>query len=240
MQLDSYSFSDIGGRSENQDAVGSREERDAALYVVADGRGGHQAGRLAADCVVETLTGLWTPDAPAEEETLGGWVGKANDNVLAIQKEKNCVTKSTVVALMIRDEEAVWAHTGDSRLYYIHKGKLETYTDDHSVAYKKYKAGFIKREDIPMDEDQSCLLRAIGGTTRFEPDTAGVKRLAAGDGFLLCSDGMWEYLTDEEIAADQCRSSTARQWGELLLERVKQRLRPGNDNLSLITVMVGR
>ncbi len=167
MKLESYSFTSIGGREENQDAVGLREGKNGGVYVVADGLGGHQAGRVAADCVVSTLLAAWEADGCPDEAGLAARIGAVNDAVLAIQRERNLNTKSTVVTLCVEGDRAVWANTGDSRLYYLHDGKIAAYTNDHSVAYMKYKAGEIRREDIPYDEDQSTLLRAIGGAGRF-------------------------------------------------------------------------
>ena len=235
MKLDSYSFSNIGGRTENQDAVGCLEAADSGIYVVADGLGGHQAGRVAADCVVNTMLGSWKA---GELPDLAAMIGTANETVLAVQREKKLNTKSTVVALAVAGGNAVWAHTGDSRLYYLHDGKVVAYTEDHSVAYMKFKAGEITRAQIPEDEDQSSLLRAIGGPRRWEPDCAGAEGLTAGDGFLLCSDGAWEYLHDEEILVDHLKAATAKEWASLMLLRISERVQPGNDNLSLITVLV--
>ncbi|MCR5575562.1 MAG: protein phosphatase 2C domain-containing protein [Oscillospiraceae bacterium] len=236
MKLDSYCYTNIGGREENQDAVGRREEGENGLYIVADGLGGHQAGHLSAQCAVRTLSERWDPESPETPEHFAGFFADINDAILAIQEETHLTTKTTTVALSVQGGRAVWAHTGDSRLYYIHGGKLAAYTADHSVAYKKYQAGEITREQIPMDEDQSFLLRALGGPKRFEPDAGGADALQAGDAFLLCSDGLWEYLTDAEIVDDCLRASTAEAWAGALLRRAAARIKPGNDNLSLITV----
>ena len=145
--------------------------------------------------------------------------------------------KSTAVTLLIRGNEARWANVGDSRLYHFHKGALSFVTEDHSVAYKKFKAGEITRAQIATDEDQSSLLRSLGNKERHQPASGGAD-LAPGDGFLLCSDGLWEHLSDGEILIDYLKSDSAEQWAEQLLLRVIARQKPGTDNLSLITVMV--
>ena len=209
--------------------------------MVADGLGGHSFGDLASACVRDCLIGGWNPET--EGITRETWfetkVSEANQSILALQKEKGCALKSTVVALMVDGTSAVWGNSGDSRLYYLHQGKIHSITEDHSVAYKKYKAGEITREQIGSDEDQSCLLRAIGNEDRFEPDihTCDVP-VEPGDAFMLCSDGIWEYLKDEEILIDLLKSDNAKEWAELLLMRVMSRISPGNDNLSILTVMM--
>ena len=238
MMLDSYSFSHIGGRDENQDSVGMEKKEDSGIFVVADGLGGHQFGRLASDCAVETLLNGWRQSEDPDSEKFTEWIGAANEAILAVQTEKHCVTKSTVAALVVSGEKAFWAHSGDSRLYYIHNNEIAAYTEDHSVAYKKFKAKEIPRSAIATDEDQSSLLGTLGNETRWEPDAGPVKTLKKGDAFLLCSDGLWEYVLDEEILIDCLKSCSAMEWGSLLLLRVAGRVGSDNDNLSLITVMV--
>lgn len=238
MVLDSFVFSDRGGRANNEDAAGRRLFSEGGLFVVADGLGGHMCGETASEAALHVLL----EQVPAEEDGadwLKGKIAAADREILRLQTEQKNDMKTTVVVLLIRNGMAYWGHVGDSRLYYLHEGQLAAYTDDHSVAYKKYKAGEITRAQIPQDEDQNHLLRCLGGReeARRQPDMGmSPGRLSPGDGFLLCSDGVWEYLLDEEILVDHLKAATAREWGELLLLRVMERVRPGNDNLTLITV----
>ena len=239
MEFDTYEFSSQGGRSYNEDSVGSRTGGDQGIFVVADGLGGHSYGELASACVRDTLlVGFPCLDGdPAQ--WLEARIAEANRRVLALQQEKNAILKSTVAALYVMGSRAIWAHAGDSRLYYIHEGRLKAYTEDHSVAYKKYKAGEITRREIPFDEDQSRLLRSIGGEDHNEPVIRVYEEfLSPGDGFLLCSDGVWEFLDDEEIVIDRLKSKDAKQWAEYLLLRMMERIQGGNDNLSLLSVIL--
>ena len=239
MIFDQYEFSSRGGRSYNEDSVGSRVEGDHGVFVGADGLGGHSFGEVASACVRDTLL----EGAPCRDGDPAQWlevqIAEANRRVLALQQEKNAVLKSTVAALYIMGSRAIWAHAGDSRLYYIHEGRVKAYTEDHSVAYKKYKAGEITRKEIAFDEDQSRLLRSIGGVDHNEPTIRVYEEfLTPGDGFFLCSDGVWEFLDDEEIAVDFLKSRCAKQWAEYLLLRMMERIRGGNDNLTMLTVML--
>lgn len=239
MILDSYIYTDPGGRTCNEDSAGLRQEGESGIFVVADGLGGHRFGEVASACVKDALLEGWHPGGDERTKWLRQQIVEANRQVLAIAKEKRCVLKSTVVALAIDGEQAVWAHVGDSRLYYLHESRIKHITEDHSVAYKKYKAGEISRNQIAQDEDQSSLLRAVGSVERNEPDVCICDMpLMAGDAFLLCTDGAWEYLRDEEILADLLKAETAREWAELLLLRMKGRISGGNDNLTLLTLML--
>ena len=236
MPLNSYSYSIIGGRRENQDAVGSREDGSRGLYVVADGLGGHDAGRVAADCAVAALLKNWVPETALSKERMAAAIGRANAAILHIQRETGLETKSTVVALAVRDDQAIWANTGDSRLYHIRDGRVAAHTADQSLAYKKYRLGMIRWEDIPYDADQNLLLRALGNEIHWKPHVYPLQHVRPGDGFLLCSDGLWELLRDGEIADDCAAAEDAEDWGRRLIERVEARMEPGHDNVSFIAV----
>ena len=101
------------------------------------------------------------------------------------------------------------------------------------------KTGEITKEQIPQDEDQSVLLRALGGY-RWEPVTGTVGDLAPGDAFLLCSDGFWELVGENEMLADRLSAGSADEWAEKMLRRAAEVMsrRTGCDNLSVITVML--
>lgn len=239
MIFDEYEYTNRGGRSYNEDSVGARESGESGIFVVADGLGGHRFGKDASDCVRDTLLEEWKPEEPDRSKWMKEIIEEANTRVLAIQREKQSVLKSTVAVLAIDGDKAVWANVGDSRLYYFHKSQRHAVTEDHSVSYKKYKAGEITREQISRDEDQSCLLRSIGGKERYEPDIHLCDvPLEAGDAFLLCSDGAWEYLKEEEMLIDLLKSENAREWAELLLLRMMPRIDEENDNLTLLTLLL--
>lgn len=242
MNIDSYYFTDKGGRRENEDSAGSAANASGGIFVVADGLGGHMFGKRASDCVVISMLDAWERSGADNAGDMELWlrdvIGLANNNILQQQQESRSNMKSTVVALYIREGKACWANTGDSRLYFIRGGALGGITEDHSVAYKKYKIGEITRAQIATDEDQSSLLRALGNSSRWEPNLYGAE-LMPGDGFMLCSDGMWEYLSDEEVLVDCLKAKDAKDWAELLLMRVMGRITAGNDNLSVLTVKIG-
>lgn len=239
MILDVYEFTNKGGRDYNEDAAGYSVDGDCGIFVVADGLGGHSYGELASACVRDTILQEWVPGISDRPGWLLAQISEANSRIMDIQAEKNTILKSTVVALAIDGLQATWAHSGDSRLYYVHDGWIQNVTEDHSVAYMKYKAGEISRDELAYDEDQSSLLRTLGGAERYIPDVFTCDTmLVPGDGFFLCSDGAWEYLRDGEIAIDLHKAETAKQWTELLLLRMMDRITQGNDNLSLLTVIL--
>lgn len=238
MRIDEYAYTSAGGRSYNEDSVGMKALDHGGLYVVADGLGGHLYGEMASSCAVNSILESFQRSTN-QISALKKCFSQANENILALQKETHSKMKSTAVGLLIQGEQAYWAHVGDSRLYYIHNGEISAITADHSVAYKKYLTGEITRSQIAMDEDQASLLRTLGNPNRSQPDVGGsVDHLSSGDGFLLCSDGLWEYVRDQEILAEMLKTKTAKAWAQQLLLRVMERASQGNDNLSLITIRI--
>lgn len=240
--MDVYLYLNRGGKEINQDAAGYEIKDSSAIFIVADGLGGHQYGEISSNCAVQTLLDSWR-NSDKDPGHLDKWLQKqirtVNQKILEMQRTYQCTMKTTLVALLLENNKAVWANTGDSRLYYFHDKIMESVTEDHSVAYKKYKAGEITRNQIGMDEDQPCLLRSLGGINRYEPDLHTLNRqIEKGDAFLLCTDGAWEYLRDEEILFDLLKAKSAKEWVEFLLLRVISRIQEGNDNLTLLAIMI--
>ncbi len=238
MYIDSFLYTSEGGREENQDCVGRELSENAGLFIVADGLGGHQKGSAASKTVVQSLRKAWREEPFCNPESILKQIDSANQAVLKLQEEQNCNAKSTVVALAIDGDRAVWAHTGDSRLYCFSSWSIRAVTDDHSVAYKKYKAGEIRKDQIAQDEDQSSLLKALGNESRWNPEIGNADNLKKGTGFLLCSDGFWEYVHDEEMLKDFRKSHDAEDWAARMMDRAEPRFAKGHDNFSLITIIL--
>ncbi len=240
MRIEAFEYTNKGGRDYNEDAVIHSIKGSSGIFAVADGLGGHQYGEVASSTACETLVEDWDGSFGCDlAEWLKNKLAMANQKILQIQNEKNATLKSTAVVLAIEEGRTAWANVGDSRLYYIHDDEIVSVTNDHSVAFKKYKAGEITREQIAFDEDQSCLLRCLGNKDRNEPEIYDYNLYTKpGDAFLLCSDGVWEYLLDEEILIDLLKAPDVQQWAEHLLLRIMDRIDGNNDNLSLLAVMI--
>lgn len=232
----------------NEDSVGLVTEGDSGFFVLADGLGGIGLGEMASQCVVDAMVGEWEAlrerCQSRDEDTPGrDWVyglfEKANKRLLSMQEDLGRKMRSTAVMLRIDRGNAVWAHVGDSRLYYIHDGEVRHVTSDHTVAFKKYRMGHVSYSGISGDEDRNLLLKSLGGESRHEPEYCPESVwLEKGDGFLLCTDGFWEGINPMEILVDHLKSDNARDWARLMLERIVGEAIPCRDNMTLITVMV--
>ena len=212
MQLSAYAYTNRGGRDHNEDSL--RASAEQGIFVLADGLGGHRCGEVASQAAVDSIfTGMAQAEA-LEEAGLLDLFRSANEELLRRQAQPGQEEmRTTAVAL-----------------------KLAGVTADHSVTYRKFLGGEISYMDVYHDDDRSRLLRVLGKEP-CRPE-AGQAAVSPGDAFLLCSDGFWEFVYNEEIQADLCRARTPEEWAEGMLLRHIRRTPPGSDNFSLITVFV--
>lgn len=194
-----------GGRPSQQDDLICLHDRreEVSLLVLADGMGGDGAGELASGGVIHAARDLWDERAWREQpgalflETL---CQAAHDEIRRRNAWVPADPHSTVVALFLRDGQAHWAHVGDSRLYHFRGRRCLSTTRDHSLARLKLDRGEIRPADLARDPDQHVLLRGLGGSEPPEVEH-GFAALRPGDGFVLCSDGIWETLGTAELGS---------------------------------------
>lgn len=241
MQLDIAVLTEQGGRAANEDALGHWAGPGVFFAVVADGAGGHRGGPVASRLVVnETLSAL-----RATRECSAGAVEtsmkKANDALVREQKARtryaDMRTTLVVLALDTNARRAAWGHLGDSRLYSFRDGRIISQTRDHSVVQTMVDAGYLKPEKLRTSPDRSKLLSAMGDEDEFEPavEREGLA-VASGDRFLLCTDGLWEYVQEAEMEQMLGACGSAQAWLEALKAQVKARAKRNHDNYTAIAV----
>lgn len=237
MRITAYSYTNQGGREHNEDSVRCASGEAGSIFLLADGLGGHGCGEVASRMAVDSIYEGCTTLKTASAEMLLTLMNDANNRILNAQSSpEQSDMRTTAVALHIADQRAAWAYAGDSRLYHLSGGQIAHVTKDHSVTYRKYMGGEISYMDIYHDDDRTRLMRVLGKENcRPEGEETEV---VPGDAFLLCSDGFWEYVYDEEILIDFLKSESPAQWARNMLLRHIRRAAPGNDNFSLITVFV--
>ena len=237
MRIEAKDYSDVGGRRENEDTVGYRLSPAGVVAVVADGLGGQGDGKAASQLICESLLAHGAEDGIPGQEAITRFFDHANRELLSKQKNSFHM-KTTAVYLCIKDGQAVWAHIGDSRLYHLHNGKLCHFTLDHSASQLAVYMGEITRDEIPNDAGRSRLLHAMGVEDEH-PDVHETISLEPGEHvFLLCSDGLWEYLSDTEIEKAWVKTQTLDAFMELL-RFVKDKRSPVDcDNNSAVAVYV--
>lgn len=237
MKISAFSYTNRGGRDHNEDSVRYRIEGQRGVFVVADGLGGHQCGEVASALAADTLLDGCLQAETLEADALAALFRRANAKILEQQSQPGQEGMKTTAALLcLEGDRVLRAHIGDSRVYHFSGGGLASVTGDHSVTYKKYLGGEISYMDVYHDDDRSSLLRVLGKPA-CQPET-DAETAAPGDAFILCSDGFWEFVYNEEMLLDLAKASSPQHWAELMLLRHIRRVPPGNDNFSLITVFV--
>lgn len=239
MIVENYWYTNPGTRHENEDSCALLQpDADRCCAIVCDGLGGHGGGKAASMLGVRALS-QWCSNEPIPSgQTLQAWMNQANRDILAARENANHM-KTTAVALYLYKDIAVWAHIGDSRLYHFYNGDLVDYTLDHSIAQLAIKMGDLaSRREIPDYEGRSQLFRVIGDD-EIKPDIHPPITLPPGDhAFLLCSDGLWERLHEDEIMLDLHKASTPEEWVFLLRARAEIRKSTDVDNNTAIAIWI--
>ena len=237
MYVEIASCSYCGGREYNEDCVRHMERHDAYAVVVADGLGGHGGGEKASLIVAEGLTGAFMRDPEFEAGYIRNLFEQAATAVVEAQSSANKM-KSTGVGLFLKDGAAIWAHAGDSRLYYFKDVVLNAQTLDHSVSQMAVFSGEITQEEIRSHVDRNKVLKAFGGEG-FRADISSVYTFETGfHAFLLCTDGFWEYVWETEMEIDLAKADAPIDWLGAMIGRLARRVPKDNDNFSAAAVFI--
>lgn len=210
----SYSKTDIGKKRQlNQDFVYATDEtigRLDNLYIVADGMGGHNAGDYASKYAVETVVREIKGSLETKSfRILGKSIRVANELIRARAKEDIKLTGmgTTIVVATINEEHQLEvANVGDSRLYIIGDDGIRQITRDHSLVEEMVRMGGMNKESARNHPDKNIITRALGARNSVEVDFFS-EDLKDNDLVLMCSDGLTNMLTDEEIY-DICMKDT--------------------------------
>ena len=236
MKFNVFQLSRKGGRKNNEDRMGYCYTRDAALFVLADGMGGHAEGEVAAQLALQTMAAQFQqqaqPTIKKPADFLSDSLLAAHHRIVRYAGEKGLpdTPRTTLVAALVQKGHAIWVHCGDSRLYVVREGKILLRTRDHS--YMEQGEFFaVKTENI----NRNVLFTCLGSPSRTVFDVSLPMRLQQKDRIMLCSDGLWGNLGDEEIAsylADVERPLSAE-----LPDMVEEALRRGGENCDNTTVL---
>ena len=242
MQLDIVELSKAGGRQVNEDACGTWSNTAVCCCVLSDGLGGHDGGEVASKIVVQQTLNSFRRSPECSAKEIEALLHAGNEAIMDEQQRDSKLVSMRATAVILTIDIirnlAFWGHIGDSRLYCFRQGRIVKQTRDHSVTQQMVDAGYLKPEELRCSPNRSKLLAALGGSNgQGEFDIAPVAfPVQDKDVFLLCSDGLWEYIEESELEKMLAASTSASGWLTALEEQVIARGHATQDNYSAIVV----
>jgi serine/threonine-protein phosphatase Stp1 len=221
-------------RARNEDAFLALPEQ--GLWVVADGMGGHQNGALASRLIVEQLAEL--PEGSLDQrlvelrQCLHRLNHRLGQELTVTADRTDTVIGSTVVALLLEGDRAACVWAGDSRCYLWRGARLYQLSRDHSLVQQLIDEQGLAPQEAARHPAAHALTRAIGASESLQLDILELDVLP-GDVFLLCSDGLYQGVSADELGA--CLNLPS---PHLAVERLFQRVLdgPARDNLSAVVI----
>ncbi len=241
MRFTIFQDSRTGDRKGNEDRVGYSYSRDVLLMIIADGMGGHIDGEVAAEIAVTEITRRFQQEArnklkkPAD--FLVSAIQSAHRSIVSHAVEHNLLEcpRTTVVACIVQNGSAYWAHAGDSRLYVLRRGELIAQTQDHSRVQMMIDAGEITAEMAARHPERNKIFSCLGGVV--PPQIAGGREfpLETGDTILLSTDGFWAQIPGN-ILGNMLRKQSLVDLLPGLLTEAQRRAKGESDNLSVVAM----
>lgn len=223
-------------RSNNEDSYLIEEEQ--GLFAVCDGLGGHAAGEIASEMAASSLQDLVHHEDDSYADTLSSALLEANRRILEDQSRNpehgGMGTTVSVIWLPQRKASTAWvAHVGDSRIYRLREGHLDQLTEDHSPVFRLYRQGRLSKDEMRHHPQKNLIERSLGLSSSPEVDCFPTE-LRVGDRYLLCTDGLSDSLSDEEIGR-----ILKGHWGGIIEELVAAALSEGGlDNITVVLLEV--
>lgn len=235
-------ISEVGERKINEDSVGSAcVGPDIGLFILADGLGGHGRGEEASALITQKSKEVFRYYYN-DPQCLARCFETSQRALMEKQNRENAKQdlKSTLVLLKLVNGTLQWGHVGDSRLYYFKRGVLQTRTLDHSVPQMLVAAGEIQEKEIRHHPDRNRLLRVMGMEWESPKYQISETISAQGDeAFLMCSDGFWENIEEEDMESCLKKSADIYDWLRRMEKIVLKNGRGTNmDNYSAVGVWI--
>jgi serine/threonine protein phosphatase PrpC len=230
-----------GPRKSNQDRVAYVYSRDALCMVVADGMGGHLHGEVAAQITTQFIAEAFQREAqPRLADPLRfllDSITNAHHSIIDYANVRNLLEtpRTTCVACVVQDGAAYWAHVGDSRLYLVRDGRIESQTKDHSRVQLLVDAGRIREEAVAAHPDRNKIFNCLGQMNPPKVDLSRRALLKHGDTIMLCTDGLWGPLSGKLIVEALLRADITTAVPQLL-DQAELRSGRDGDNASVVAM----
>ena len=206
MKFSVFQVSRKGGRDKNEDRMGYCYTSGSAMFMLADGMGGHPEGEVAAQLAIQSIAALFQKEATPELADVAVFLNDAvrseHRQILRYAMDRGLLDapRTTVVLAVIQNGAMSWTHCGDSRLYLLRQGAVQMRTRDHSLLEHDLLKPSALRPDNA--KNRNVLFTCLGSPTRPVYDVVGPVNLQQGDRVMLCSDGLWSALSEHDIVAD--------------------------------------
>ena len=239
MRFTIFQDSYIGGRKVNQDRLAYSYSKDVLMMVIADGMGGHARGEIAADVAVSTMTNRFQQEARTTlrrpKEFLESAIHSAHRAIVSFADQHDMLEcpRTTIVACIVQNGKACWAHSGDSRLYLIRNGKLAVSTVDHSRVQQLIESGVITVAQAAVHPDRNKIYNCLGGVLPPLVTHSEDWPLKIGDTILLSTDGFWGPLNSDVIAG-KLKDQSLLDGVPALMRAAEAKAGAESDNLSVI------
>lgn len=229
--------SEKGDRAENEDCAGEVKARGIECIVVADGLGGHKSGAVASRIGVETVLNKFKEEPRFSGEAIEKYIEYAHEAIFEKSRERLIYSNmgATIAILLIKGKTAIYGNVGDTRIYHFTDNIIDTVSEDHSLAYKQFTDGQIEYEDIRTSPDQNKLLGAVG----LEYNEVYISEEIPIDGntaFLVCTDGWWELINEEQMENTLKESNDTKEWINAMREIVVDFPHENKDNFTAAAI----
>ena len=241
MRFTIFQDSRLGDREGNEDRVGYTYSRDVLLMVVADGMGGHLGGEVAAEIAVAEITRRFQHEARNKLKKpfdfLVSAIQSAHRAIVSHAVEQNLLEcpRTTIVACIVQNGSAYWAHAGDSRLYVLRRGEVVAQTQDHSRVQMMIDSGEITAEAAARHPERNKIFSCLGGVVPPQIASGREFRLEPGDTIMLSTDGFWGQIPGRMVG-EMLRKQPIVEIMPGLLEEAQRRARGESDNLSIVAM----
>ncbi|HTS86257.1 MAG TPA: protein phosphatase 2C domain-containing protein [Usitatibacter sp.] len=241
MRFTIFQDSRLGDREGNEDRVGYTYSRDVLLMTVADGMGGHLGGEVAAEIAVAEITRRFQHEARNKLKKpfdfLVSAIQSAHRAIVSHAVEQNLLEcpRTTIVACIVQNGSAYWAHAGDSRLYVLRRGEVVAQTQDHSRVQMMIDSGEITAEAAARHPERNKIFSCLGGVVPPQIASGREFRLEPGDTIMLSTDGFWGQIPGRMVG-EMLRKQPIVEIMPGLLEEAQRRARGESDNLSIVAM----
>jgi protein phosphatase len=235
VEIEIGNLTDVGRkRTHNEDYYGFFKTSKEVLAIVADGMGGHASGEIASRMAVEMIHEVYSKERDEKDvlDALKSAFQTTNFTILQKSLEEEALSGmgTTATAFVLKEDQAFIGHMGDSRAYLLRDSMVTQLTRDHSLVERMVSQGLLSRGEADHHPQKNVIYKTLGVNRDDELDLLGPIPVSIDDIFLLCSDGLTNHVTDEEILKAVSKESPQRAC-ENLIHLANQR--GGHDNITV-------